>query len=68
MLKAVEGVVARKSVRQTAIAIHGEDAVRAENTDRDGPIRAQVRRLVKKAHFLKAGGYLELAAGKRPRL
>ena len=68
LMIAVEELAKRKSPRQIAIAIHGEEAVRAEGFDADSPLRAQVRRLVDKAQYLKQGGYLELAAGLRPRL
>ena len=67
-LAAVEGLAARRSVRQIAGDIGGTDASAvidwAPNSDR----RAQVRQLVKKARFLMGGGYLELAAGERPQL
>lgn len=41
----------------------------AAGKDRDlgSDVRAHVRRLVDKAHFLIKGGFLELAAGWRPR-
>ena len=62
------GLAARKSHRWIAAAIHGEDAVAGDRWDNDSDLRAQIRRLVKKARFLMQGGYLELAAGRRPRL
>ena len=68
LLTAVEGLAARKSVRQIACEIHGVDAVPVTDWDPDSDVRAQVRRLVKKARFLMRGGYLELASGRRPRL
>ena len=68
LLTAVEGLAARKSVRQIARAIHGVDAVPVTDWDPESDVRAQVRRLVKKAWFLMRGGYLELASGRRRRL
>ena len=68
MLTAVEGLAARRSVREFAGDIHGADAGAVVDWDNDSDVRAQVRRLVKKARFLMKGGYLELAAGERPRL
>ena len=68
MLTAVEGLAAWKSVRQIACEIHGVDAEAVKDWDSDGNVRAQMRRLVKKARFLMQGGYLELAAGRRSRL
>lgn len=65
---AVEQLAARRSQRRIAAAIHGEAAVAGEGFDHDSDLRAQVRRLVRKARFLMQGGYLELAAGRRPRL
>ena len=53
---------------QIAGDIHGADTSAVRDWDNDSDVRAQVRRLVKKAHFLMKGGYLELAAGERPRL
>jgi len=66
LLTVVEGLAVRKTVPQIARDLHGADAVR--DWDNDSDVRAQVRRLVKKARFLMKGGYLELAAGQRPRL
>lgn len=68
LLKAVEGLAARKTVPQIAGDIHGADAEAVVDWEPDSNVRAQVRRLVKKARFLMKGGYLELAAGERPRL
>ena len=67
-MTAVEGLAARRSVRQIAGDIHGADAAAVIDWDPDSDVRAQVRRLVEKARFLMKGGYLELAAGERPRL
>ena len=68
MPTAVEGLAARGSVRQIAGDIHGADADAVVDWEPDSGLRAQVRRLVEKARFLMRGGYLELAAGQRPRL
>ena len=67
MLIAVAGLAARKSHRWIAAAIHGEDAVAGDRWDNDSKLRARIRRLVEKAELLMKGGYLELAAGRRPR-
>ena len=64
----LEELAQRKSPRQIAIAMYGEDVVKTEGFDADSPLRGQVRRLVEKARYLRQGGYLELAAGLRPRL
>ncbi len=68
LMIAVEGLAARKSQRQIAAAVHGEDAVAGDGFDNDSALRAQVRRLVEKARFLMRGGCLELAAGRRPKM
>ncbi|MDE0372647.1 MAG: DUF2285 domain-containing protein [Rhodospirillales bacterium] len=68
MLKTVEGPAARKTMLQIAGDIRGTDASAVQDWDNDSDVRAQVRRLVKKARFLMKGGNLELAAGPRPRL
>ena len=68
MLKAVDGVAAKKTVKQIAVDIHGAEKVAAKGWYPDSDLRAQVRRLVEKARFLMKDGYLELAAGHRPRL
>lgn len=65
---AVEGLAARKSQRQIAFAVYGAESIAVQDRDPDGDVRAQVRRLVEKARFLMRDGYLELAAGQRPRL
>ena len=67
-MTAVEGLAARKSQRQIAREVYGAESAAAEDWDPDGDVRAQVRRLVGKARFLMRGGYLELTAGRRPRL
>ncbi len=56
MLTAVEGLAAWKSVRQIAREIHGVDAEAVKDWDSDGNVRAQMRRLVKKARFLMQRG------------
>ena len=68
MLKAVDGLAAKKSVQELALDIHGAEKVAEKGWYSDGDLRAQVRRLVKKARGLMKGGYLDLAAGRRPRL
>jgi len=68
LLTAVEGMAARKTVPQIAGDFHGTDASAVQDWDTGSNVRAQVRRLVKQAHFLVKGGYLEIAAGQRPRL
>ena len=65
---AVKGLAARMSQRQIAAAIYGADPVPAKDLYPDSNVRGHVRRLVKKARFLMRGGYLELAAGRRPRM
>ena len=62
------GLAARKSQRQIAASIHGEAALAGDGFDNDSNLRAQIRQLVRKAQFLMQDGYLELAAGRRPRL
>ena len=68
LLIAVAGLAARKSQRWIAAAIHREAAVAGDGFDNGSDLRAQIRRLVKKARFLMQGGYLELAAGLQPRM
>jgi len=65
---AVEGLAARKSARQIAGHIHRADTSAVIDWDPDSEVQAQVRQLVKKARSLMRDGYLELAAGERPRL
>ena len=55
-------------MRQIAGDIHGADASAVVHWESDRDVPAQVRRPVDKARFLMKGGYLELAAGQRPRL
>ncbi len=68
LLIAVAGLAARKSHRRIALEVYGAASVPEKDLYADSDVRGQVRRLVEKARFLKAGGYLELAAGRRPRL
>ena len=67
-MKAVEGLVAGKTLPQIALDVYGPDTVADRGLHSDGDLRAAARRLVGKARFLMQGGYLELAAGRRPRL
>ena len=64
----VAGLAARKSQRQIALEVYGAEAVPEKDLYPDSNVRAQVRQLVEKARFLMRGGYLELAAGRRPRM
>ena len=68
LLTAVDGLAARRSVREIAGDIHGTDTDVVVDWDPDSKERAQVRRLVERAKFLMGGGYLELAAGERPHM
>ena len=67
-MKAVEGLAAGKKLPQIALDVYGADRVADRGLDSDGDLRARARRLVAKAKFLMKGGYLDLAAGQRPRL
>lgn len=64
----MDGLAARKTAPQIARDIHGAERMAERGWERDSDLRAQVRRLVKKARELMQGGYLDLAAGRRPRL
>ena len=64
----VKGLAARKSQRRIAVEVYGAGAVPAKDLYADSDVRAEIRRLVEKARFLMRGGYLELAAGLRPRI
>ena len=66
-MKAVEGLAAGKSFPQIALDVYGADRIGDKGLDSDSDLRARARRLVKKAQFLMKGGYIELAAGRRPR-
>ena len=68
LLKAVEGLAAKKKMPQIALEVYGTETVGEKGLDPDGDLRARARRLVRKARWLMKGGYLELAAGRRPRL
>ena len=67
-MKAVEGLAAGRKLPQIARDVYGADRVGDKGLDSDSDLRAKARRLVKKARWLMKGGYLELAAGRRPRL
>ncbi len=68
MLKAVAALAAGKKFPQVALEVYGAERIGEKGLDSDGDLRARARRLVKKAQFLMKGGYIELAAGRRPRL
>ena len=68
MLKAVAALAAGKKFPQVALEVYGAERIGDKGLDSDGDLRARARRLVKKARFLMKGGYIELAAGRRPRL
>ena len=69
MLKAVAALAAGKTkLPQIALEVYGAERIGEKGLDSDGDLRATARRLVKKAKFLMKGGYIDLAAGRRPRL
>ena len=68
LLTAVEGLAARKKLPEIAVEVYGANTVADSGLDSDSDLRARARRLVSKARWLMKGGYLELAAGQRPRL
>ena len=69
MLKAVAALAAgKRKLAQVALEVYGAERIGEKGLDSDGDLRARARRLVKKARFLMRGGYIELAAGRRPRL
>ena len=68
MLKAVAALAAGKKFPQVALEVYGAERIGENGLESDGDLRARARRLVKKAEFLMKGGYIELAAGRRPRL
>ncbi len=68
MLKAVAALAAGKKFPQVALEVYGAERIGEKGLDSDSDLRAKARRLVKKAQFLMKGGYIELAAGRRPRL
>ena len=48
------------SDREIAIALYGRQRVAEEWASRSGPLRARVRRLIRKGQQLVNGGYLQL--------
>lgn len=69
MLKAVAALAAgKRKLPQIALEVYGAERIGDDGLDRDSDLRARARRLVEKAKFLMKGGYIELAAGRRPRL
>ena len=64
----MEGLAAKKKMPQIALEVYGAKAIAEKGLDSDGDLRAKARRLIRKARWLMKGGYLELAAGRRPRL
>ena len=68
LLTAVEGLTTGKKLPEIAMEVYGAVRVAEKGLDSDSDLRARARRLVSKARWLMKGGYLELAAGQRPRL
>ena len=68
MLKAIDGLAADRKLPEIARDVYGADRVEEKGLDSDSDLRARVRRLVKKARYMMKDGYLDLAAGRRPRL
>ena len=69
MLKAVAALAAgKRKLAQVALDVYGAERIGDRGLESDGDLRARTRRLVRKAQFLMKGGYIELAAGRRPRL
>ena len=62
LLTVLDGRLAGKSWRETAVDLYGADAVTAE-WHADSWMRAHVRRRGKKARMLMESGYRDLAAG-----
>ena len=62
LLTVLDGRLAGKSWRETAVDLYGADAVAAE-WHADGWMRARVRRRGEKARMLMESGYRDLAAG-----
>jgi hypothetical protein len=58
IVQALDGRLAAASYREIAIALFGEQRVKAEWTDPRGHLRDQVRRAVRRGVFLMQGGYL----------
>ena len=63
LLTVLDGRLAGKSWRETAVDLYGADAVAAE-WHADGWMRARVRRRGEKARMLMESGYRDLAAGR----
>ena len=63
LLTVLDGRLAGKSWRETAVDLYGADAVAAE-WHADGWMRARVRRRGEKARMLMESGYRRLAAGR----
>ena len=68
MLKAIDGLAADRKLLQIARDVYGADRVAEQGLDSDSDLRARARRLVKKARYMMKDGYLDLAAGRRPRI
>ena len=64
----MEGLAADRKLPQIAREVYGAKAVAEQGLDSDSDLRARARRLVKKARYMMKDGYLDLAAGRRPRL
>jgi hypothetical protein len=58
-LQALDGTLARASLRDVALVLHGATAV-AEDWHADSDLRARVRRLVRRGNTLMRGGYRRL--------
>ena len=63
----MEGLAAKKKMPQIALEVYGAERVAEKGLDSDSDLRSKARRLVKKARWVMKGGYLEVAAGRRPR-
>lgn len=64
----MDGLAADRKLLQIAREVYGADRVAEQGLDADSDLRARARRLVKKARYMMKDGYLDLAAGRRPRL
>ena len=58
---ALDGKLAKRSIRQIAIDLYGEEKV-AEEWHTDGTLRAAVRYRIDRSLYLMKEGYLRLAA------
>jgi hypothetical protein len=58
IVQALDGRLAAASYREIAIALFGEQRVKADWTDTRGHLRDQVRRAIRRGFFLTRGGYL----------